>query len=163
VLAVFHGWAPKVVEAIERTPQDAIINVPGQDRPFRKQWGTGSISLLGDAAHPMLTSRSQADTESSRLCGAGPRAALRAAAIADPAHHPSHAIRPRVAGVMRTEVRRPLSPVERWFWIADQVSPLNVIARVRIHPDAAVSHRSAQSVPDGCLHTLLAALDTSRS
>jgi hypothetical protein len=37
-----------------------------------------------------------------------------------------------VAGVIGTEVRRPLSPVERWFWIADQVSPLNVIARVRV-------------------------------
>ncbi len=34
VLAAFHGWAPEVVEVIERTPQDAIINVPGQDRPF---------------------------------------------------------------------------------------------------------------------------------
>jgi hypothetical protein len=33
---------------------------------------------------------------------------------------------------MRAEVRRPLSPVERWFWIADQVSALNVIARVRL-------------------------------
>jgi hypothetical protein len=31
-----------------------------------------------------------------------------------------------------TEVRRPLSPVERWYWIADQTSPLNVIARVRL-------------------------------
>lgn len=29
-------------------------------------------------------------------------------------------------------VRRPLSPLERWYWIADQVSPLNVIARVRV-------------------------------
>ncbi|MFC8847311.1 MULTISPECIES: hypothetical protein [unclassified Micromonospora] len=27
---------------------------------------------------------------------------------------------------------RPLSPLERWYWIADQVSPLNVIARVRV-------------------------------
>jgi len=33
---------------------------------------------------------------------------------------------------MQTEVWRPLSPVERWFWIADQVSPLNVVARVRL-------------------------------
>jgi hypothetical protein len=30
-------------------------------------------------------------------------------------------------------VRRPLSPLERWYWIADQVSPLNVIARARVH------------------------------
>ena len=33
---------------------------------------------------------------------------------------------------MRTEVRRPRCPVERWYWIADQVSLLNVIARVRL-------------------------------
>ncbi|WP_280427623.1 phthiocerol/phthiodiolone dimycocerosyl transferase family protein [Nocardia brasiliensis] len=28
---------------------------------------------------------------------------------------------------------RPLSPIERWYWILDQVSPLNVISRVRVH------------------------------
>ncbi|MEV6596509.1 condensation domain-containing protein [Actinoplanes sp. NPDC051346] len=28
--------------------------------------------------------------------------------------------------------RRPLSPLERWYWIADQLSPLHVIARVRL-------------------------------
>ncbi|MET7394198.1 hypothetical protein ABZS66_11960 [Dactylosporangium sp. NPDC005572] len=33
---------------------------------------------------------------------------------------------------MSTEVRRPLSPMERWYWICDQISPLNVIARVRV-------------------------------
>jgi NAD(P)-dependent dehydrogenase (short-subunit alcohol dehydrogenase family) len=33
---------------------------------------------------------------------------------------------------MSAELRRPLSPVERWYWIADQVSPLNVIARVHL-------------------------------
>ncbi|MET1076115.1 MAG: condensation domain-containing protein, partial [Umezawaea sp.] len=31
-----------------------------------------------------------------------------------------------------TEVNRPLSPVERWYWIADRHSPLNVVARVRV-------------------------------
>ena len=34
---------------------------------------------------------------------------------------------------MSPELRRPLSPVERWYWIADQVSPLNVVARVHLH------------------------------
>ena len=33
--------------------------MPGQDRPILRRWGAGPISLLGDAAHPMLTSRSQ--------------------------------------------------------------------------------------------------------
>jgi 2-polyprenyl-6-methoxyphenol hydroxylase-like FAD-dependent oxidoreductase len=59
ILSVFDDWAPEVVEAIERTPADAIAHVLAQDRPFLKQWGRGPITLLGDAAHPMLTSRSQ--------------------------------------------------------------------------------------------------------
>lgn len=59
ILAAFDGWAPEVVAAIEQTPRDAIISVPGQDRPFLKRWGRGPVTLLGDAAHPMLTSRSQ--------------------------------------------------------------------------------------------------------
>lgn len=59
VLSAFDGWAPEVVAAIERTPADAIVTVPAQDRPFLKRWGRGPVTLLGDAAHPMLTSRSQ--------------------------------------------------------------------------------------------------------
>ena len=59
ILSAFDGWAPEVVEAIERTPADGIVSVPGQDRPFLERWGRGPITLLGDAAHPMLTSRSQ--------------------------------------------------------------------------------------------------------
>jgi 2-polyprenyl-6-methoxyphenol hydroxylase-like FAD-dependent oxidoreductase len=59
ILAAFAGWAPEVIEVIERTPADAIMSVPGQDRPFLKRWGRGPVTLLGDAAHPMLTSRSQ--------------------------------------------------------------------------------------------------------
>ncbi|CAM2767541.1 FAD-dependent monooxygenase [Mycobacterium intermedium] len=59
ILSAFDDWAPEVVDVIDRTPADAIISVPGQDRPFLKRWGSGPITLLGDAAHPMLTSRSQ--------------------------------------------------------------------------------------------------------
>lgn len=29
-------------------------------------------------------------------------------------------------------LQRPLSPLERWYWILDQISPLNVISRVRV-------------------------------
>ncbi|GAA4185904.1 condensation domain-containing protein [Streptosporangium oxazolinicum] len=29
-------------------------------------------------------------------------------------------------------MRRPLSPLERWYWISDQISPLNVISHVRV-------------------------------
>ncbi len=46
---------------------------------------------------------------------------------------------------MQTEVLRPLSPVERWFWIADQISRMNVIARVRLtgHLSDGVLERAA--------------------
>lgn len=46
---------------------------------------------------------------------------------------------------MQTDVHRPLSPAERWYWIADQISPLNVIARVRLtgHLAEGVLERAA--------------------
>lgn len=59
VLNAFDGWAPEVVAAISATPDDAIVAVPAQDRPFLADWGRGRVSLLGDAAHPMLTSMGQ--------------------------------------------------------------------------------------------------------
>ena len=39
---------------------------------------------------------------------------------------------------MTTQLCRPLSPQERWYWIANQVSPLNVISTVRVH--GRISH-----------------------
>ncbi len=49
---------------------------------------------------------------------------------ADPNHSaPEATVTPRGEAM---EVRRPLSPMERWYWICDQISPLNVIARVHV-------------------------------
>jgi 2-polyprenyl-6-methoxyphenol hydroxylase-like FAD-dependent oxidoreductase len=59
IVAAFAGWAPEVVDVIARTPQHAIVSVPAQDRPFLERWGSGPVTLLGDAAHPMLTSMGQ--------------------------------------------------------------------------------------------------------
>ena len=59
ILAAFDGWAPEIIDVIERTPDHTIVTVPAQDRPFLEQWGSGPVSLLGDAAHPMQTSLSQ--------------------------------------------------------------------------------------------------------
>lgn len=36
-------------------------------------------------------------------------------------------------------MERPLSPLERWYWIWDQVSPLNVIARARVSGPLSLS------------------------
>ncbi|MGX1779370.1 FAD-dependent monooxygenase [Nocardia brasiliensis] len=59
IVAAFAGWAPEVRQAIAETDPAAIVAVPAQDRPFSDRWGAGPVTLLGDAAHPMLTSLSQ--------------------------------------------------------------------------------------------------------
>ncbi|MTK04617.1 FAD-dependent monooxygenase [Micromonospora sp. CP22] len=55
----YAGWAEEVRTAIARTPESAIITVPARDRPFLERWGHGPVTLLGDAAHPMLPSLAQ--------------------------------------------------------------------------------------------------------
>ncbi|MFY1694532.1 MULTISPECIES: phthiocerol/phthiodiolone dimycocerosyl transferase family protein [unclassified Solwaraspora] len=47
--------------------------------------------------------------------------------------------RPATTGPVSAKavVDRELSPVERWYWIADQLSPLTVIGRVRVHATIA--------------------------
>ncbi|MFI5496796.1 FAD-dependent monooxygenase [Actinoplanes sp. NPDC051859] len=55
----YADWADEVGEVIRVTPAEAIISVPAQDRPFLARWGAGPVTLLGDAAHPMLTSLGQ--------------------------------------------------------------------------------------------------------
>jgi 2-polyprenyl-6-methoxyphenol hydroxylase-like FAD-dependent oxidoreductase len=56
---IFAGWAPETRAVMEATPEEAIVCVPAQDRPFLDRWGTGPVTLLGDAAHPMLMAYSQ--------------------------------------------------------------------------------------------------------
>jgi 2-polyprenyl-6-methoxyphenol hydroxylase-like FAD-dependent oxidoreductase len=59
IARAFADWADEVQEAIRVTPEQAIISVPAQDRPFLERWGKDRVTLLGDAAHPMLTSLGQ--------------------------------------------------------------------------------------------------------
>ncbi|WP_051852386.1 FAD-dependent oxidoreductase [Streptomyces aureocirculatus] len=59
IARAFGGWAEVVGEVIRATPEDAVHAVPAQDRPFLERWGEGSVTLLRDAAHPMLTALAQ--------------------------------------------------------------------------------------------------------
>ncbi|WP_102925320.1 FAD-dependent monooxygenase [Streptomyces noursei] len=59
IAGLFAGWADEVQEAIRVTPEDTIVSITAQDRPFLQRWGTGRMTLLGDAAHPMLVSLGQ--------------------------------------------------------------------------------------------------------
>jgi 2-polyprenyl-6-methoxyphenol hydroxylase-like FAD-dependent oxidoreductase len=59
VAGLFAGWADEVREVIRVTPEETIVTITAQDRPFLRRWGTGRMTLLGDAAHPMLVSLGQ--------------------------------------------------------------------------------------------------------
>lgn len=56
---LFANWAPEIREVVEHTPAASIVTVRAKDRPFRDDWGQGPVTLLGDAAHPMLVSLGQ--------------------------------------------------------------------------------------------------------
>ncbi len=55
----FEGWAGEVAATVAATPPEDVVRVRAADRPFLRRWGSGPVTLLGDAAHPMLTSLAQ--------------------------------------------------------------------------------------------------------
>ncbi|WP_174184053.1 FAD-dependent monooxygenase [Nocardia barduliensis] len=181
LLRLYADWAPEVRACIEQTDESAILAVPAQDRPPLPQWGRGRVTLLGDAAHPMLPSLGQganAAIEDAVVLASvlrnclDPVAGLRryeklraertamfvngSASLAkieqttDPRlvrvrdtyfrHAPTEFFLRELGKPMSfpppdgptARLPRPLSPVERWHWIADQLAPLHILSRVRI-------------------------------
>ncbi|MET8719344.1 FAD-dependent monooxygenase [Streptomyces misionensis] len=59
ILDTYAGWADEVCDIVRATPMESVLAVPSHDRPFLERWGEGPVTLLGDAAHPMLTSLGQ--------------------------------------------------------------------------------------------------------
>ena len=53
LLAVFGSWHPPIGELIAAADDDTILRNDIYDRPVRKTWGRGRVTLVGDAAHPM--------------------------------------------------------------------------------------------------------------
>ncbi len=181
VIRAYAGWAEEVQDIIAATPEAGIIAVPAQDRPFRGRWGEGAVTLLGDAAHPMLPSLGQgagSSVEDAVILAhclsnsAEPVGALRRyeelrrkrtrmlvnksrslgrieqLEAAFPRAVRSVYFRQAPKAVLRQVNKRPMTPppapekvavgrtlgaLERWHWIADQISPLNVVARARVH------------------------------
>ncbi len=64
ILDTYAGWAPEVCAAIEATPEDIIFKIHARDRQPVEQFCDGHVALLGDAAHPMLTSLGQGAAQS---------------------------------------------------------------------------------------------------
>ncbi|NJM19060.1 MAG: NAD(P)-binding protein [Richelia sp. RM2_1_2] len=59
VLQEYSGWAEPVQAIIQATPADKIVERPICDRPPLQCWSQGKVTLLGDAAHPMIPSLGQ--------------------------------------------------------------------------------------------------------
>ena len=49
---LFAGWYRPVMELIEATPPASILKTRAFDREPTKHWGSGRMTLLGDAIHP---------------------------------------------------------------------------------------------------------------
>ncbi len=53
LLRLFDGWHRPVLQLIEATPSGSILKTGAFDRPSSRLWGQQSMTLLGDAIHPM--------------------------------------------------------------------------------------------------------------
>ncbi|MFD0385475.1 FAD-dependent monooxygenase [Streptomyces stramineus] len=185
ITRAYAGWADEVRAVIEATPPQDILAVPSRDRAFLERWGEGPVTLLGDAAHPMLTTLGQGSAMAIEdavvlahtLAEPGARedlplalrtyedrrrdrtramvAASRYMSDLEQADTPAlrkvrddyFRLTPREELARQNEealtfpgvpgpeprVRRPLSPLERWYWTADRTSPLSGIVRARVH------------------------------
>lgn len=59
VLQAFGSWPELVAVAVEATEEGAILRNDLYDRPPTARWGRGRVTLMGDAAHPMLPNAAQ--------------------------------------------------------------------------------------------------------
>ena len=60
LLEMFERWHQPVPQLIEATADNEILKNPAYDRPALESWGYGSVTLLGDAAHPCTPNLGQA-------------------------------------------------------------------------------------------------------
>lgn len=58
-LRQFEDWYAPVPAVVEATPSSALLTHAIYDLPPLKQWSKGYVTLLGDAAHPMLPNLGQ--------------------------------------------------------------------------------------------------------
>ena len=59
VLGIFAGWTEPVEAILNATPEEDIIERPICDRTPLTSWSQGRVTLLGDAAHPVVPSLGQ--------------------------------------------------------------------------------------------------------
>ncbi len=109
--ACFRGYPPPITDLIATTPDGSWLRFELQDRPPSTVWGTGRISLLGDAAHPCTPDLGQG------VCMALEDAVVLAATLASEAG-------PTEAAFRRYEGQRSerTAGLQRASWAVSQVS-----------------------------------------
>jgi 2-polyprenyl-6-methoxyphenol hydroxylase-like FAD-dependent oxidoreductase len=56
---LFAGWCDPINELIQSTPVVALVRNPVLDRAPVRKWGTGCLTLIGDAIHPLTPNLGQ--------------------------------------------------------------------------------------------------------
>ncbi|MFD5415841.1 phthiocerol/phthiodiolone dimycocerosyl transferase family protein [Streptomyces nojiriensis] len=141
----YAGWADEVRAVAE----DAVVLT----RTPTGTTGEDPASALRTDEERRRERTGEAVAESRRISDLAQGARIRRRLVRS-AHFrlaPRHALTQRTAqdapdgpATKPSSVHRELSPLERLYWIADRTSPLNVIARVRVHGHLPPSlHRSA--------------------
>ncbi|MDI3422644.1 FAD-dependent monooxygenase [Streptomyces luteolus] len=154
IVRAYAGWADEVVAAVEATPFEEITAFPARDRPFLERWGKGPVTLLGDAAHPMMTS-----------LGQGACMAIEDAVVL--AHHlrgaddPARALRAYEAE-RRPRTKKIVEGAHALSALEQTENPLRILGRdlfFRFAPDSAVDKQNAEYLefpapaaasPDSC-------------
>ncbi|MBV8883824.1 MAG: FAD-dependent monooxygenase [Chroococcidiopsidaceae cyanobacterium CP_BM_RX_35] len=59
LVTMYQDWFPSILELITATDEGNILTTDLYDRPPKQPWSKQNITLLGDAAHPMLPTMGQ--------------------------------------------------------------------------------------------------------
>jgi 2-polyprenyl-6-methoxyphenol hydroxylase-like FAD-dependent oxidoreductase len=59
VASLFRDWPVPVPALVAATDREGLVRTRAQDRPVPRVWGSGRVTLLGDAAHPMTPNMGQ--------------------------------------------------------------------------------------------------------
>jgi 2-polyprenyl-6-methoxyphenol hydroxylase-like FAD-dependent oxidoreductase len=139
---LFCGWYRPVIELIESTPPESILRTVATDREPIKRWGTGRMTLLGDAIHPTTPNLGQGGCQSMEDAIVLARCFEKYGASEDALRHYERLRYHRTATL--TKISRYYGTVGQWE------NPLARVLRrtaLSLSPEAAV-HRSMQIVFD---------------
>lgn len=99
LLAELGGWHPSLRALVERTPEGALFKWGLFERAPLAQWTRGAVTLLGDAAHPMLPFLEQGPVMALEDAAVLARAFAAAASVPEALSRYAHARRERTARV----------------------------------------------------------------